>query len=92
MLLSPGQGVGETAEWVKDLATQHQRFREKLEERQALTVLSETPDREGLGRSIPSRSSPGREAILQPPRPMISPSAKIIKLARGQDAAREATD
>jgi hypothetical protein len=92
MVLSPGQGIGETAEWVKDLTAKHRKFLERLEERQALTVLSEAPDREGLGHPVPSRSAPGREAILQPPKPMIRPSAKILELARGPDAAREAID
>ena len=92
LVLTPGQNIGEMAEWIKDLATQRQAFRDKIQERLALTVPSEDPDWEHLGQAFPSPSTPERDAILQPPKPMITPSAKILELARGQDAAREATD
>ena len=80
------------AEWINDLTTQRQTFREKIQERQALTMPSEDPDWEDLGQAFPSSIDPERDAILQPPKPMITPSAKILELARDQDAAREATD
>ena len=92
LVLTPDKNIGETAEWIKDLAAQRQAFREKIEERQALTIPSEDPDWEDLGHAFPSPSTPERDAILQPPKPTITPSAKILELARERDAAPEAAD
>jgi len=77
---------------VRDLAAQWQAFRDKLEERQALQVPSEDPDCEDLGPAFPAWNPPGKDAILQPPKPEIQPSEKIIELARPPDAGREAAD
>jgi conjugative relaxase-like TrwC/TraI family protein len=90
LVLTPGQDIGEMAEWIKGLVAQRQAFREKIEERQALTIPSEDPDREHHGQAFPSRSPPERDAILQPPKPMIKPSAKILELACERDTAPEA--
>ena len=90
LVLSPGQDIGEMAERVKDLAAQRQAFRDKIEERQALTIPSENPNQKYLGQGLPSRSTPETTAILQPPKPTITPSAKILEVARARDAALEA--
>jgi hypothetical protein len=79
-------------EWIKNLTVQRQAFREKVEERQALTIPSEDPDWEDLGQALPLRSLPERDAILQPPKPSIKPAAKILELAREQDATPEAAE
>ena len=92
LVLTPDKNIGEVAEWIKDLAAQRQAFREKIEERQALTVPSEDPDWEDLGQAFPSPSTPERDAILQPPKPTITPSAKILEPARERNAALEAAD
>jgi hypothetical protein len=78
--------------WAKGLAAERQAFREKLQERQALKVPSEDPDFEDLGHAFPAWNPPGRDAILQPPKPDINPTAKIVELAREPEPGREAAD
>ena len=92
LVLTQDKNVDEVAEWIKDLGAQRQAFREKIEERQALTIPSDDPDCEDLGQAFPSPGMPERDAILQPPKPAITPSTKILELARDWDAAPEATD
>ena len=75
---------------MKDLAAQRQKFREKIQERQALKVPSEDPDWENLGHAFPAWNPPGKDAILQPPKPQITPSATILQLAAEHDHAPEA--
>ena len=92
LTLTPDKKMGEMAEWIRDLAVQRQAFREKIEERQGLMVPSEDLDWGDLGEAFPAWRAPGREAILQPPKPQITPSAKIRQLAAGHDASPEAAD
>jgi hypothetical protein len=91
LVLTLGQAIGEMAGWIKNLTAQRQAFREKVEERQALNIPSEDPDWEDLGQAFPS-STPQRDAILQPPKPSITPSAKILELARERDPTLEAAE
>ena len=90
LTLAPGQDIGQMARWIQDLAAQRKAFREKLEERKGLMIPSEDPGREDLGEAFPEQAAPGREAILQPPKPQIRPSAKILEAARQRDASHEA--
>ena len=92
LTLAPDKNIGEMAGWVRDLAAQRQAFRDKLEERQALRVPSEDPDFEDLGPAFSAWNPPEKDAILQPPKPEIQPSAKIIELARQPEPGREAAD
>jgi hypothetical protein len=92
LVLRPGRDIGEMAEWVKDMAAQRQAFRDKIKEHHALTTPGEDPDQEHLGQGLPSRSMPEPNTILQPPKPTITPSAKILELARQRDAGLEAAD
>ena len=80
------------AAWIRDLAAQRQAFREKIEERQGLMVPSEDPDWGDLGEAFPAWQAPSRDAILQPPKPQITPSAKILQLVAGRDTEPEAAD
>jgi hypothetical protein len=92
LTLAPGKNLGEMAGWVRDLATQRQAFRDKLEERRALKVPSEDPDFKHLGYAFPAGNPPGKDAILQPPKPQIQPSAKILELATEHEPDREAAN
>ena len=92
LTLAPDKNIGEMAAWIRDLAAQRQAFREKIEERQGLTMPSEDPDWEDLGEAFPARQAPGRDAILQPPKPQITPSARILQLAAERDTEPEAAD
>jgi len=55
-------------------------------------VPSEDPDCGDLGEALPTRRPPGREAILQPPKPQIKPAVKILQLAQERDTEFEAAD
>jgi hypothetical protein len=90
--LAPDKRIGEMAAWVSDLPAQRQAFAEKLAERQVLRVPSEDPEEHDLGLAFPAWNPAERDAILQPPKPEIQPAAKVIELAREQEAGREATD
>ena len=92
LTLAPDKKIAEMAAWIRDLAAERQAFREKLEELQGLKVPSEDPDWDDLGDAFPSWNPPGRDAILQPPKPQITPSAKILQLAAERDTEPEAAD
>jgi hypothetical protein len=90
--LAPDRKIGEMATWIRDLAAQRQAFREKIEERQGLMVPSEDPDWGDLGEAFPAWQAPSRDTILQPPKPQISPTARILQLAQERDTEPEAAD
>ena len=92
LTLVPDQKIDQMAAWIRDLAAQRQVFREKIEERQGLMVPSEDPDWGDLGEAFPAWQTPGRDAILQPPKPQITPAARILQLAAEHDTSPEAAD
>ena len=92
LTLTPDREIGEMAAWVRGLAAQRLAFREKLEERQGMMVPSEDPDWGDLGEAFPAWQAPGRDVILQPPKPQIMPAAKILQLVQEHDAEPEAAD
>ncbi len=92
LALTPGQPIPETGQWIKDLAAEHHVFADKLAERQSLTVPSEDPGYGDLGRAFPPWAGPGRDAILQPPKPEIRPSAQVLERAADRDVDWEAAD
>ena len=92
LTLDPDKKIGEMAAWIDDLAAQRQAFREKIEERQGLMVPSEDPDWGDLGEAFPAWQAPGQDAILQPPKPQITPSARILQLIAERDTEPEAAD
>ena len=49
-------------------------------------------DRDDLGQTLLSWWAPHRDAIVQPPKPDITPSARILRLAAEHDAEAEAAD
>jgi hypothetical protein len=92
LTLAPDETIAEMAQWVRDLDAQQQAFREKLTERQALKVPSEDPEEQDLGPAFPTWNPPGRDAILQPPKPEIQPATKVLERAREREAGWEAAD
>jgi hypothetical protein len=92
LALTRDKKIAEMAAWVRDLATERRSFREKLDELQGLRVPSEDPDWDDLGPAFPDWNPPGRDAILQPPKPQITPAAKILQLAAEPDTSPEAAD
>jgi hypothetical protein len=86
----PDGELAETAAWIRDLAMQRQAFRDEMDERQRLTVPGEDPVWGDLGEAFPAWQASGRDAIFQPHKPEITPSARILRLAAERD--REAAD
>ena len=92
LTLTHDKKIGEMAAWIRDLAAQRQAFREKIEERQGLMVPSEDPEWGDLGEAFPAWQASSRDAILQPPKPQITPSARILQLAQERDTEPEAAE
>jgi hypothetical protein len=90
--LTPDDRITEMAAWISSQTAQRQAFREKIEDRQGLKVPSEDPDWDDLGEAFPTWRAPSRDAILQPPKPEITPSARILQLAAEHDTSPEAAD
>ena len=71
----------ETAAWIRDLAIQREAFRTEIDERAGLIALGQDPVRGDLGEILPAWRASDRDAILQPPKPEIIPSPRILQLA-----------
>ena len=92
LAVTAGQDIPEAGQWIKDLAAGRRAFADQLAERQSLMVPSEDPDYGDLGQAFPSWAGPGKDAILQPPKPEIRPSARVLERALDRDADMEAGD
>ena len=92
LALTPDQPPGEIDHWISDLAAGHRTFAGQLADRQSQTVPSEDPGYGDLGPAFPAWPSPRREPILQPPKPEIPPSPRILERAMDRDADFEAAD
>jgi AAA domain/TrwC relaxase len=88
--LTAGEQVQEVSQWIKDLAAERKAFADRLAERQSTTVPAEDPDHGDLGQAFPAWPGPGKDAILQPPKPEIRPSAKVLEAAAERDNSPEA--
>ena len=55
-------------------------------------IPSEDPDYGDLGQAFPSWPAPATEAILQPPKPEIQPSPRILERAMDYDPDMEAAN
>jgi hypothetical protein len=85
-----GAQITEMSQWIKDLAAGRSAFADQLAERQSLTIPAEDPDYGDLGQAFPAWTGPGKDAILQPPKPQIKPAAKVLEAAREPDNEPEA--
>ena len=89
---TPAELPGEMSQLITDLAAAHRTFAERLADRQSLTIPSPDPGYGDLGQAFPAWPRPSRDAILQPPKPEIQPSPRILERATDRDADREAAD
>jgi hypothetical protein len=87
-----GEEIPRLVQWITDLAAQHHAFADKLAERQNLMIPAEDPDYQDLGPAFPAWTSPGKDAILQPPKPEIQPSARILERVTDHGLDMEAVD
>ena len=92
LALTPDEPPGGIDQWITDLAAGHRVFAGQLADRQSQMVPSEDPDYSDLGPAFPASTSPRREPILQPPKPEIPPSPRILERAIDRDADWEAAD
>jgi hypothetical protein len=70
---------------IRDLAMQHEQFRAQIDEHPPLIAPGEDH-----GTAFRARKTPGQDAILQPPKPEITPSDRILQLAAEHDIEPEA--
>ena len=92
LTMTVGEDTKETGQWLKDLAAEHNTFADRLAERQSMRIPSEDPDYADLGQAFPPGSGRGKDAILQPPKPEIRPSARVLERAADRDRDVEATN
>jgi hypothetical protein len=78
--------LAETAAWIREPAAQHQAFRQHMANRQRPMTPSQVPDWPGHGTTLPSWWTPHPDAILQPPKPEITPSSRILEHAAELEA------
>ena len=92
LTLTAGQDIPEAGPWIKDLTAGRRTFADRLADRQSQAIPSEDPEYGNLGQAFPpwTRSSTG--AILQPPKPEIRPSARVLERVLDRDADIEAGD
>jgi hypothetical protein len=82
--------LSETATPIGDLAAQHHALRQRTGQRQHQMTPHKDLDWAALRDTLPSWWAPHPDAILRPPKPEITPSAKILQLAAEQDIELEA--
>ena len=92
LTLTAGQDTPEAGQWIKDLAAGRRIFAERLADRQSQAIPSEDPGYGDLGQAFPPWPEPDRGAILQPPKPEIRPSARVLERVLDRDADMEAGD
>jgi len=92
LTITAGEGTAEMGQWIKDLAAERRTFADRLADRQSVKMPSEDPDYGDLGQAFPAWSGPPRVAILQPPKPEMPPSPRILQHAMDRDADWEAVD
>ena len=92
LTLTTDQPRSEIGQWIKDLAAAHRTFADTLADRQSLALPSEDPDYGNLGQAFPPWPEPAKDAILQPPKPEITPSPQVLQRAADRDADPEAAD
>ena len=90
LTLTPGQDIPESGQWIKDLAAGRRTFADRLADRQSLMIPSEDPGYGSLGQAFPSWTGPAKGAILQPPKPEIRPSSRVLERVLDRDADMEA--
>jgi len=92
LTLTAGEEIPQLGQWIKDLAAQRRAFADKLAERQSLMTPAQDPDYEDLGPAFPVWTGPDRDAILQPPKPQIQPSPRILERVTGRELDLEAAE
>jgi hypothetical protein len=92
LTLGTGEEIPQLGQWIMDLAAERRAFADRLARRESLMIPAEDPDYEDLGPAFPTWAGPDRGAILQPPKPQIQPSPRILERITGRDLDMEAAE
>jgi conjugative relaxase-like TrwC/TraI family protein len=87
LTFTAGEQIPQTGQWITDLAAQHHAFAEKLAGRHSQAAPAKDP-----GAAFPSWAGARQDAILQPPKPHIQPSARILERITQHDLDMEAVE
>jgi hypothetical protein len=87
---APGQEISQMTPWTCGLPAQPEEFRAALHSRQALNASTADPGWNGLDILFSASRTSRQAAILQPPKPAIAPSTRILERAAEHDAEPEA--
>ena len=87
---APGKEISEMTAWTSDLQAQPEEFRAAFHSRQALIAYNADSGWNGLDTLFSASRTPREAAILQPPKPTIAPSARIVERAAEHDVEPEA--
>ena len=91
LTIDPGQAIPPMSQRVKDLAAVSRRFSQQMQQRQSRQNDPQENLGPGvLGRPLLKSDAPQLTGILQPPRPLIPPSTRVLKRARVLEPDREA--
>jgi hypothetical protein len=90
LVVVPGQEIAEMGQWLQDLEAGHAVFAEQLAERHSPTLRATSPAHSDLSLTSPAWQGTSPDAILQPPKPQIPPSARVLERARELQADIEA--
>jgi hypothetical protein len=89
---APETDLDQIARLISELAARHHEFADKLAQRQSLRIPAEDPDYENHGPAFPAWPALHRDAILQPPKPQMQPSGRILQRSADRDRDMEAAD
>lgn len=92
LTLTPGEQIQGMSQWINDLARAAPRVANRLAERQSLTIPAQDRDYEDLGSAFTAWTGARKDAILQPPKPEIQPSARMLERAIDRDLDMEAAN
>jgi hypothetical protein len=90
LILTAGQEIPQLGQWITGLAAQRREFARRLADRQSLMTPADDPDYKDLGPAFPAWTGTARDAILQPPKPQIQPSPRILERVTERDWDMEA--
>jgi hypothetical protein len=74
--LHPSERITGLAAWISDLTAQHHAFLARMDERRRLRVPGKDLNWADHGEAFPIWRTLGRDAILQPPKPQITPQRR----------------
>jgi AAA domain-containing protein len=91
-MLSAPDDIRSTEELIAEVTAQHREFARALAERKSPLLPAASPGHADPGPPFPAWTGGIKDAILQPPKPQIEPSARIRERVAGRDLDLEAAD